>query len=168
MVKPDLRVSVLCVICALAVLLASGCSASKGARQFSSTDELSQTLVEKINMDNVVKVSGDKLIKHYNLSSDIFEDATAYISQNEDVTDQVAVFRLKNDSDYNQVYDQIGSRLNQLANSYKDHSPVEYKKISGAIIKVLNDDLIFIICDKPSLALEAVSEMGAEDYIKGE
>ncbi|OJU13272.1 MAG: hypothetical protein BGN88_06910 [Clostridiales bacterium 43-6] len=149
----------LTVLAICLTVMLSGCGAKVAERQPST---IADTLLKELNLPKMILIENDKLDTHFSFPEGVIFDSAVYLSDVDDTADEIGVFKLSDTSKENVVVGEINSQLGQLAKNFKDRFPVEYNKVSNAIIRRVDDCIIVVVCDQNQKAEIILKDMGAK------
>lgn len=142
--------------CFLFLVSVTACSDDK-PKLTASASEITNTIIRDTGMENMVVLEKDQISNHYSFDTSYLSDFSVYISSQNDVADEVAVFIVNEENQAEAVKKAVDDRLRMKATSFKEMSNVDYQKIENGIIKHYDKYIILIIAPDNNLANSSLS-----------
>ncbi len=109
-----------------------------------------------------VSLSSDQLSNYYGFAGESLQDFCVYISDSEELSNEIAVFLPKDSDARLRVLDGINQRINKVAATFRNLSATEYKKIQSRLIMELDSMVILAVTNDSELSYNILKEMGAQ------
>lgn len=135
---------------AVAFLLLSGCVLSGCAARSENPEALTAAeIVEHIrqtaSLDGMQQGDADKLRKLYRLEAGAVADFVLYTASSNVKAEELAVIKVKDASDKENVLDRIQQRIEAQSIKFKDYRPEEYKLIEKHVLKSQGPFVFFAV-----------------------
>lgn len=136
--------NVLClVLCALSIFAFAGCSGTQTKEI--DIEKLANDLMEQVQFkDTLTKLDDDMISKLYGI--DYAEEQIVYISTGA-TAEEIALFKLKDESDAQKAYDAVNKRLDYQKSSFELYIPEEMVKLDAAVVELYGNYVIFCVSD---------------------
>lgn len=137
------------------LLLITGCQ-NKEMKQ-PNVGDISNKLIEDIDFPTLTELDDDRLDFFYKIDDDL-DSYSAYICGSAGFPDEIAVFKIKDNSKMSKIKDAINNRREILIANFKDYRPEEMPKIDSSIIITKGDYIIFVVSGDNDKANDIVQE----------
>lgn len=125
------------------MLMFSSCGGEKISFELSA-DEIANTVVAELNMQNMVPLNKNQIEIRYTLPNEYIDDMSIYISGYNDNADEVAIFHLSEQPKASAVMAAVEERRKEIKESFS-LNPVESKKIENAVSVQINSYVVFVV-----------------------
>ncbi|MFE5318346.1 DUF4358 domain-containing protein [Paenibacillus sp. NPDC056579] len=136
------------VILALVVMISamSGCSGKddKTSEQLSAT-QIGKSIEQVVNLKEMKKGDLNKLQKLYKIDADSVDDFILYTSTSNVKADELAVIKLKEESQVESVKKKIKQRIEEQKMKFKDYRPDEYFLVENHLLKTKEQYVFFAV-----------------------
>lgn len=142
------RTGIIIFLSILIIAIVSGCS--KPAGQAVKTPEVSQIeerVMKNIDTTDMIKLDDKKLERVYGIKADEIEGFFIYVSTSNVKADEIAVIKVKDSNEIENIKSKIADRLVQLGTSFKDYLPEQYSLIEKRTLEV-KGNYIFLVVSK--------------------
>lgn len=147
------------------ILVLALCMSFAGCNKpsYKSPKEITTYLTEKLDLDELTSVSGDKLSSYFGFKSDEVKAASFLISKNENSADMVAAFEYKDKNNRKKIIDNIAIYFTNAQSTLKNNLAAEYQKTLNRIICEYNGVVILVVCSDSNAAAQILKDYGAEE-----
>lgn len=121
-----------------------------------STAEIADAIRESIGMNDYVSLDNEQVLTHFGFESDTISDSTVYTSTKQNNADEIAVFRLSDVNESDDVMVAISDRLNLKLKTFDVLNSYEYDKVENAIFLNKGEYIILVTTAKTSSAWAAI------------
>lgn len=121
-----------------------------------STAEIADAIREAIGMDDYASLDNEQVMIHFGLGSDTIADSTVYTSTKQNDADEIAVFRLNDISESDEVMSAISERLDLKAKTFDMLNSYEYRKIENTVFLNKEEYIILVTTAKTNSAWKAI------------
>lgn len=136
-----------------------GCTKTNGTNNKNiSVNEIDEKIKQSVDISNLKKVDGEKLLKLYGINPDEIDEFILYIASTNIEADEVAIFKVKDEKDANSIKDKIQERVEGQLEDFKDYLPIEYDLLENHIIKCNGRYILFVVSDKAENILKEFEE----------
>lgn len=134
----------------------SGCEKSK----YISFDDVHNDLIENVDFgDNMAEMSDKALENFYFVyDKDILEDYVIYMDSSNATPNEIALFRLKKESDVTTMETIVKNRINDLKVGFVDYNPDEMYKLENAVVKTKDNYVMMVISNDNKKAAEIINK----------
>ncbi len=152
------------------VVLFSGCNFKKGATKQieesthtgefepESAKQVSDTLINELQLNNMIKLDIEDVSIHYGIEPDYLDDFSAYASMAEGCADEIAVFKISSKKKRQVVIDALMEKMKLKSESYKELNVKEYEKFSANSVSIHGDFIVVTVCSSPTTAFQVLDE----------
>lgn len=131
------------VLCALTIFAFAGCSGTQTKEI--DIEKLANDILTQVQFkDTLTKLDDDMISKLYGI--DYAEQQIVYISTGA-TAEEIALFKLKDESDAQNAYDAVNKRLDYQKSSFELYIPEEMVKLDAAVIDLYGNYVIFCVSD---------------------
>ncbi len=116
-----------------------------------SADYITQNVIDKMNYQNLTKISNENISKYYDLPKNIVSDSSLYISNRSGITTEVACFKLTDTNNQDRLLGIINDYTSSKVNSYKSVKDTTVETET----KVMYPYVFVVISDNSSSAVNA-------------
>ncbi len=142
----------------LALMILVGCSGGSSSSR-NSAESIAQGLIKDLKLEDKVAATEQRILQGLMFfPEDTVDDASLYLS-NDKKADVVGVFHLKDAKRSQEVLDCVEAYRQTLKAQMESYAPGETFKVDSAIVEVINDYVIFVICDSLEDARKAVEKL---------
>ncbi|MGG1518439.1 DUF4358 domain-containing protein [Paenibacillus oryzisoli] len=120
---------------AIAVGILSGCSERGGASETLTALEVSEHIQQTAKLSEMQQRDAKDLQKLYHIEAGDVEDFVLYTALSNVQADELAVIKVKDTSETENVMNQIRQRIKTQTVKFKDYRPVEYDLIEKNVLK---------------------------------
>lgn len=138
-IKTTLVISILLTFTALII----GCGGS--TQKSPKLSEIEKNMSQKIGFKDMVKLDDSKLKKIYGITTSELEESFVYISNSNVKADEVAVFKVKDSSNVDEIKDKINKRIEKQSTSFKDYVPDQYSLVQHNLISAKGKYILFVV-----------------------
>ncbi|MGN0517420.1 MAG: DUF4358 domain-containing protein [Acutalibacteraceae bacterium] len=117
---------------------------SKSNLQNKSTGQIVDSIINKMNYKDIMKLDDEQLTKHYDIDKEILEEFTLYMSSNIESAFEIACFKLRRADDVAVLTAAVSSHMTNKASGFKDLNPAQYNLIMSYQTAVI-DNYVFVI-----------------------
>lgn len=149
--------SALLAICMLFSLCACGSNNTEYSPEY-----ITQKLCDIDSEVSYIKLVPEQIPSFFNISVTSLEDYSIVIVDNENSSNTIAVFQIKDKSDKAIVLEAINTYVTSLIKTFELSSSNEFKKLSSRVVMELDDSIILIVSDNVSLMQAELDSMGAK------
>ncbi len=149
--------SVLLAICMLVSLCACG-----GNNTEYSPKYITKKLCDIDSEVTYIELVPEQIPSFFNISVTSLKDYSIFIADNENSTNTLAVFEIKDKSDKSIVLDAINTYVTSLIKTFELSNSNEFKKLSARVVMELDDCIILIVSDNVSLMQAELDDIGAK------
>lgn len=89
----------------------------------------------------------EKLKKLYDIDSENLEEYILYIPKSNIEANEIAIFKVKESEDLEEVEEKIKDRVEEQATNFKDYLPDEYYLIEKNVLKTKGNYILFAISE---------------------
>lgn len=124
----------------------SGCSGKddKTQEQLSAT-QLGKSIEQVVSLKEMKKADLNKLKKLYKIDADSVDDFILYTSTSNVKADELAVIKLKDESQVEGVKENIEQRIEAQKMKFKDYRPDEYFLVENHVLKTKGPFVFFAV-----------------------
>lgn len=123
-----------------------------------SVNEIDDKIKQSVDISSLEKADGEKLQKLYGISPDDIDEFLLYIASTNIKADEIAVFKVKDEKDLENIKNKIEKRVEEQSEDFKDYLPIEYDLLENHIVKCKGRYILFVVSDKSESVLNAFEE----------
>lgn len=138
------------------LLLVTGCG--KTETKNPDVKDITDKLIDEIDFATLTELDDDRLDFFYKINDDIIDSYSAYICGSAGFPDEIAVFKLKDSANMQQVKEAIANRRETLVANFKDYRPEEMPKIDSSVLFTKGDYVIFVVSGENDKAGDIVKD----------
>ena len=150
--KKLLKVLALCLCLMLAL---SACGKSSYISFDDVYNDLSSNIDFGSNMSEMSEIAAENFYFIYD--TDIMEEFVIYMDESNATPNEIALFRLVNESDRTTVETIVKNRINDLKIGFEDYNPDEMYKLENAVVKSKGKYVMMVICSDNTKAAEILN-----------
>ena len=142
-------------LCLCLLLALSAC----GSSSYISFDDVYTDLTTEIDFgDNMAEMSEIAAENFYFIyDTDVMEDFVIYMDESNSTPNEIALFRLAEESDRTTVETIVKNRINDLKIGFEDYDPDEMYKLENAVVKAQGKFVMMVICGDNAKAAEIIN-----------
>lgn len=123
----------------------TGCFSSDKEAKNPSVEDIGVKIKESVDLSDMVELDESKFERIYGVKLDKIDAFFAYVPSSNISASEIAVIKVKDSSDVEEVKAKISARVQKQATSFKDYLPEEYYLIENHILKSKGDYVLFVI-----------------------
>ncbi|CAG7839734.1 hypothetical protein Z959_02780 [Clostridium novyi B str. ATCC 27606] len=123
----------------------SACSNSAESNKNVAIKDISEKISSVTDVSQMKQGNAEKLKKLYNIDSKEAEEFILYTASSNIKVNEIAVIKVKDSNQIEDIKKKIGKRIEKQSESFKDYLPKEYDLIEKHILKNKDNYVIFII-----------------------
>jgi len=128
------------------IILLSGCTASgKTPSKNPPVKEIWADINQSVSMPQMSELDGKKFQRLYGIDPDDVAEFSVFVSASNIKADEVAIIKVKDQKDVEDIINKINERINKQETSFKDYLPDEYYIIKNHVLKSQGDYLLLSI-----------------------
>ena len=135
------------VLCSLILVISTSCSKKESMDKSPSIEDLNNELKETVDLSNMDIGDEEKLKKLYDIDSENLEEYILYIPKSNIEANEIAIFKVKESEDLEEVEEKIKDRVEEQATNFKDYLPDEYYLIEKNVLKTKGNYILFAISE---------------------
>ena len=147
MTKRFIKTLRIIIICSLILVISTSCSKNESMDKSPSIEDLNNELKETVDLSNMDIGDEEKLKKLYDIDSENLEEYILYIPKSNIEANEIAIFKVKESEDLEEVEEKIKDRLEEQATNFKDYLPDEYYLIEKNVLKTKGNYILFAISE---------------------
>ncbi|MEB2299439.1 DUF4358 domain-containing protein [Lysinibacillus xylanilyticus] len=140
-------------VCTITLVVLSGCSGKQGTPRNPSAIEIGEQISHITNLEDMKEGDHKKLQKLYNINADEVESFVLYTAPTNIKADEIAVIKVKDMNNIDNMKEKISNRIEKKSKSFKDYLPEEYFLIEKHVLKT-KDSYILLAISKDSDEIE--------------
>ncbi|KMY32137.1 hypothetical protein ACZ11_08255 [Lysinibacillus xylanilyticus] len=140
-------------VCTITLVVLSGCSGKQETPSNPSALEIGEQIRHITNLEDMKEGDNKKLQKLYNINADEVESYVLYTAPTNIKADEIAVIKVKDMKNINNMKEKISNRIEKRSISFKDYLPEEYFLIEKHVLKT-KDSYILLAISKDSDQIE--------------
>lgn len=146
--------SVVLVVLSMAAML---CACGKTEGKTPATADVARAVKESTSFAELIELNNDNIgRRYYGIDLDSIEEYCVMVCSSGARADEIAVFKMKEQDDVEDMLEIIRERKQELYDSFVDYVPEEIGKIENATIGSNGNYVYLIVCDKRAEAKAAV------------
>jgi hypothetical protein len=131
----------------------TGCSGKEEAKNISAV-EIGEKIKQAVNLDEMKEGDNDKLQKIYDINADEIENFVLYVAPTNLKADELAIIKVKDANDVENVKEKLSKRIEEQGKSFKDYLPDEYFLIEKHVLKT-KDNYVLLAISKDADKIES-------------
>ena len=143
----------------LAVILVSVfcfVSCSKEEVKTPETAQVATVINDSVEFTELIALNDDNITRrYYGIDLEAIEEYEVLVCSSGALADEIAVFKMKEKDDVEDMLDVVRERKQELYDSFVDYVPEEINKINNAVIASSGNYVYFIVCDESAAAKKA-------------
>ncbi len=147
MTKRFIKTLRIIIICSLILVISTSCSKNESMDKSPSIEDLNNELKETVDLSNMDIGDEEKLKKLYDIDSENLEEYILYIPKSNIEANEIAIFKVKESEDLEEVEEKIKDRVEEQATNFKDYLPDEYYLIEKNVLKTKGNYILFAISE---------------------
>lgn len=149
------------ILCGLLVAGLTGCSGeTEKVKDLPAADVASAVLKAGEYTEDLIEIPMDLMsnLKMYTLDTELVEDMALYASGSGGFTDEVAVFKMKDQDGVKAAQEAVDARIASQKTAFEDYQPQEMPKLENAKVLTKGNYVCFIAGDKAEEAATAFND----------
>ena len=145
-----LQTFIITLFALIAITMCSGCKKSNTVDL--TTKSIATTIKQDIVFKDELQNIDDKNIlqKIYpDMNFDYITDFTVFTSSSGATAEEIAVFKLKNNTYMSSVKQSIENHINDQITNFENYVPEEIYKIKNSVMNINNNIILYVACDTP-------------------
>ncbi len=141
----------------LAVVTLSLCLASCSEKaKTPATLEVADAIKASTKFDELIALTDDNIgRKYYGIDLEEIEEYTVYVCSNAAIGDEIAVFKMHEKDDVEDMLETVRLRKQDREEQLVDYAPAEADKVKNAVISSNGNYVYFIVSSDKTVAKEA-------------
>lgn len=145
--------AVILAVFSLAVCLC-GCGQKEGKTP--KTADVAAAIYESGEFSELIALNDENIVRrYYGIDLESIEEYEALVCSSGALADEIAVFKMKEKDDVEDMLEVVRERKQELYDSFVDYVPGEVGKIENAIISSKGNYVYFIVCKDRDAAKKA-------------
>lgn len=150
---------ILSILLAVLSMFAVFCSCGKDGGKTPETKAVADAIKQSTEFVELVELTNDNITRRYfGIELDEIVEYSALVCSNGANADEIAVFKMKEKDDIEDMLEIVRERKQELYDSFVDYVPEEIGKIEKAVIGSNGNYVYFIVCDDIATAKAAAEE----------
>ncbi|PEP91963.1 DUF4358 domain-containing protein [Bacillus toyonensis] len=133
------------IICTITLGSLSGCFGKKDNVNSLSATEIGEKIKHVTNLEEMKEWDSKKLQKLYNIYTDEVESFVLYTAPTNIKADEIAVMKVKDMKNVENIKEKISNRIEKKSKSFKDYLPDEYFLIEKHVLKTKDNYILLVI-----------------------
>ncbi|MBK3497352.1 DUF4358 domain-containing protein [Viridibacillus sp. YIM B01967] len=133
------------IVCTITLGALSGCFGKQKTVSNLSTEEIGEQIKHVTNLEEMKEGDHKKLQKLYNISVDEVEDFILFTAPTNIKADEVAVIKVKDTKNVEDIKGKISSRVEKKSKSFQDYLPDEHFLITKHVLKTKGNYVLLAI-----------------------
>ncbi|ANS51983.1 hypothetical protein BM86_21075 [Bacillus thuringiensis] len=133
------------IVCTITLGALSGCFGKKENVNNLSATEIGEKIKQVANLEEMKEGDSKKLQKLYNINTDEVESFVLYTAPTNIKADEIAVIKVKDMKNVENIKEKISSRIEKKSKSFKDYLPDEYFLIEKHVLKTKDNYILLAI-----------------------
>jgi len=130
------------------------CSSSEGKTP--ATADVATVIADSGEFVDLMALTDDNIVRrYYGIDLEAIEEYQALVCSNGALADEIAVFKMKEKDDVEDMLEVVRERQQELYDSFVDYVPEEINKINNAVIGSNGNYVYFAVCSDASAAKAA-------------
>ncbi len=147
------------LLCMLILIPLAGCAQTNDPDQSTAktpaVSEIGDKIGQTVNLTEMKKGDSAKLQKLYDIDPTLVEDFILYTAPSNIKADELAIIKVKDSNNVEQIKEKLDQRVQAQGTSFKDYLPEEYAIIEKHILKSKGNYVLLTI-SKDSAAIEKI------------
>lgn len=122
-----------------------GCAGKDDKTSELSATEIGKSIEQAVGLKNMKMQDLDKLQKLYKIDADSMDDFILYTSTSNVKADEMAVIKLKDESQAESVKENMEQRIEAQKMKFKDYRPDEYFLVDNHVLKTKGRFIFFAV-----------------------
>ena len=152
-------VAILLIAASLSVSLLNNFQDVSDKTENYSTSRIVTTVIDKMNYENLSKISKDNISKYYEIPDGTVTDSTLYISARSDNFTEIACFRLKSQDKEKMLMNVINNYITEKTNTYQNVNDKAYETVSASKIEVHYPYVFVAVASDSETAVNEFNEL---------
>lgn len=127
-----------------AISVLAGCASEQSDINVSAA-KIEDQMKQSVKLDKLKKGDAHKLKKLYDLGTEQVEDFLLYTASSNVRSDEIAVIKVKDESQIDSIKARITQRVDAQAVKFKDYRPDEYALVEKHVLKVKSHYILFAV-----------------------
>ncbi|MBQ8869251.1 MAG: DUF4358 domain-containing protein [Oscillospiraceae bacterium] len=134
------------------------CSCNKEQGKTPATADVAAVISDSTEFTELIALTDDNIVRrYYGIDLESIEEYEALVCSSGAEADEIAVFKMKDKEDVEDMLDVIRERKQELYDSFVDYVPGEINKINNAVIGS-NGNYVYFIVSGDNSAAKAAAE----------
>jgi len=129
----------------LITIVLTACTKGGSTGKNPSIVEINNKLSEAIDLSKMDNGDGEVLEKFYDIDSNKLEEFVLYMPKTNIEVNEIAILKVKNTSDLEDIKEKIENRIEEQGNAFRDYIPEEYYLIENHVLKTKDNYILFAI-----------------------
>lgn len=143
--------AIIAVLTFVLVLTACGAQAKTPA-----TQEVADAIKESATFDELLELTDDNIGKrYYGIDLEDIEEYTVYVCSNAAIGDEIAVFKMKEADEVEDMLEVVRLRKQDREEALVDYAPTEADKVRNSVISSKGNYVYFIVSSDKNAAKDA-------------
>lgn len=149
----------LSVLLVVLSMVAVFCSCKKDGGKTPATNAVADAIKQSAEFVELVELTNDNITRRYfGIELEDIAEYTALVCSNGANADEIAVFKMKEKDDVEDMLETVRERKQELYDSFVDYVPEEIGKIENAVIGSNGNYVYFIVCNNRAAAKAAAED----------
>ena len=137
-------------------LFAVLCSCSNNSSKNLATADVATAINDSASFSELIALTDENIARrYYGIDLEAIEEYEVLVCSSGALADEIAVFKMKEKDDVEDMLDVVRDRKQELYDSFVDYVPDEINKIENAVIGSNGNYVYFIVCTDRSSAKSA-------------
>ena len=137
-------------------IFATLCSCAGGSGKTPATQEVATAINDSTEFSELIALTDDNITRrYYGIDLESIEEYEVLVCSSGALADEIAVFKMKEKDDVEDMLDIVRDRKQELYDSFVDYVPEEINKIENAVIGSNGNYVYFIVCSDRAAAKTA-------------
>lgn len=146
----------LSVVLAVLSISAVLCSCGEAEQKNPATKDVAEAIKASTSFTELIELNNDNIgRRYYGIDLESIEEYCVMSCSSGALADEIAVFKMKEQDDVEDMLETVRERKQDLYDSFVDYVPEEVGKIENATIGSNGKYVYFIVCDKRAEAKAA-------------
>ncbi|MGH1280429.1 DUF4358 domain-containing protein [Bacillus basilensis] len=147
------------IACTITLGSLSGCFGKKENVNSLSATEIGEKIEHVTNLEEMKVGDSKKLQKLYNINTDEVESFVLYTAPTNIKADEIAVIKVKDKKNVENIKNKISNRVEKKSKSFKDYLPNEYFLIEKHVLKTKDNYILLAISKDADKAEKTFDEI---------
>ncbi|MBW5467071.1 DUF4358 domain-containing protein [Brevibacillus formosus] len=130
---------------AIGMGMLAGCSSEGGTTEELSAAKVGEKIQQTISFQDMKQGDLEKLQKLYHIEAEEVEDFILYTASSNVKADELAVIKVKDTNDTENITEKIQQRIEAQTIKFKDYRPEEYFLIEKHVLKTKGQFVLFAV-----------------------